>query len=418
MKILVCPLDWGLGHAARCIPLIRALVRNGHEVRIGAAGGGKRLLKGEFPTLEVFDFPGYPVRYSRSQALFLPVMLVQLPRVIQGMLAESRALARILSVHPCDLVISDGRYGVFTRSRPCIFITHQVFIRLPGRFPGASLAERLLLSLNLRLLRRFERVWVPDYPGAGGLSGELSHQPCSLVNLEFIHPLSRFPDPGSDTGIGVNAAADGRDQAGATGIDVLAVVSGPEPQRGLFEAVLRKRLAEMPGTHILVRGLPGMDASHRETGLDGIKFGELNVFDHLPGAVLARLFASAELVVARSGYTTIMELAALGVKAAVLVPTPGQSEQEYLADHLQQSGTALRMDQDVFDLEGIRDRLAKHGTTGFGPLGANPESQTFSLADFLSRHPLLASPEAVRVREGIASAAVIHPGEPGFRELL
>lgn len=416
MKILVCPLDWGLGHAARCIPLIRALIRNGHEVRIGAAGGGKRLLESEFPGLEIFDFPGYPIRYARTPAFFLPVMLAQLPKVFLGMLAESRGLARILAAHPCDLVISDGRYGVFTRSLPCIFITHQVFIRVPGRFPGALLAERILLAMNLRLLRRFRRVWVPDYPGTRGLSGDLSHKPCSLATLEFIHPLSRFPDPGSGTD--PDTTADAQGGAGIAGIQILAVVSGPEPQRGLFEALLRKRLADIPGTRVLVRGLPGKVDSPRDPGMDRIRMGELNVFDHLPGAFLARLFAAAELVVARSGYTTVMEMAAMRVKAAVLVPTPGQSEQEYLADHLHRSGTALRMDQDALELKDIGARLAKHGPAGFAPRGGNPGEEGFSLSEFLKRHPLLSAPEAARNPDGTVSAAQLPLRERSVREQL
>lgn len=372
MRILVCPLDWGLGHATRCIPLIRALLANGHQVRIGAAGGGLSLLRGEFPDLDVFEFPCYRVRYAVSPRFFLPVMLLQLPRVLLGMRKESRRLQAILADHPADVVISDGRYGVRPLRVPGIFITHQVFIRVPGGFPGAVWAERLLLALNLRHLRAFDAVWVPDFPGLDSLSGDLSHKAGVPANLEFIHPLSRFAETAA---------------AGVT-VDILAVVSGPEPQRTLFERILRNQMAGLPGTRVLVRGLPGAVPAASPT-LSSIARGKLTEFDHLSGAELAGLFAAAGMVVARSGYTTVMELAGLGARAALMVPTPGQSEQEYLADHLERSGAAIRMDQHSIDLRLARKRL--EGLPGFSRWasdGGNGTAKPFSLNAFIGAHPI------------------------------
>lgn len=396
MRVLVCPLDWGLGHATRCIPLIRALLANGHQVRIGASGGGLGLLRGEFPDLDVFEFPGYRVRYAASPRFFLPVMLWQLPRVLSGMREESRRLERILADHPADVVISDGRYGVRPRWLPGIFITHQVFIRIPGRFPGLAWAERILLALNLRRLRAFDAVWVPDFPGADSLSGELSHKPGAPAALEFIRPLSRFTD----------SAVPGPE------VDILAVVSGPEPQRTLFERILRKQMSGMQGTRVLVRGLPGSLTETSRNGSPGglhggsriisrkgtaIVPGGFTEFDHLPGVELAGLFGAARMVVVRSGYTTVMELAGLGARAALMVPTPGQSEQEYLADHLERAGAAIRMDQHSIDLPSARKRL--EGLPGFSrwlPGGVNgstsPFSSQFSLRDFIAVHPIFRAP--------------------------
>ena len=380
MKVLVCPLDWGLGHATRCIPLIRALLANGHQVRIGAAGGGLVLLRGDFPELDVFEFPGYRVRYSASPRFFLPVMLWQLPRVLSGMRRESRRLEKILADHPADVVISDGRYGVRPRRLPGIFITHQVFIRIPGRFPGLAWAERFLLALNLRRLRAFDAVWVPDFPGKDSLSGELSHKPGAPASLEFIHPLSRFVAsavPGPVPGLEV---------------DVLAVVSGPEPQRTLFERILRNQMSGMPGTRVLVRGLPGA-APASGAGVRSIVPGSLTEFDHLTGTEMAGLFGAARMIVVRSGYTTVMELAGLGARAALMVPTPGQSEQEYLADHLERAGAAIRMDQHSIDLRSARKRLA--GLPGFSrwlPGIAGGSADPFSLRAFIAAHPIFRPP--------------------------
>lgn len=398
MKVLVCPLDWGLGHATRCIPLIRALVRAGHEVLVGASGGGLRLLRAEFPGLEVFDFPGYPIRYSRSAATLLPVLLAQLPGLLLGMLRERSRLREIVSEKGIDRVISDGRYGVRTREVPAIFVTHQIFIRIPGRFPGSAWAERALLALNLRLLRGFREVWVPDFPGEPNLSGELSHEVPAfrrgrrrpLPGLVFINPLSRF----QPVDRGWEARRPPRPQ-GALPVDVLASVSGPEPQRTRFEEALRRLLGSMSGTRVLIRGVPGGDPAGRGEGVD-LALNELNEFPHLDGPGMEKLFRSAALVVARSGYTTVMEMASLGLTRVVLVPTPGQSEQEYLADHLDRAGIALRMDQDGLDLRSAQKRLGRYaGFSGFdGSAGTDPDASgaaSAALSDFIADHPLFRS---------------------------
>lgn len=367
MRILVCPLDWGLGHATRCIPLVRALSALGHEVRIGAWGGGLELLRSEFPRLECFAFPGYRIRYARRGWAFLPVLLLQAPRILAGLRAENRRLRRELADHPADVVISDGRYGLKVPGIPCILITHQIAFRVPGLIPGRRLAERAALALNLAWLRRFDRVWVPDFSGARSLSGTLGHPPGVTGNLEWIGPLCRFA-PG--------------EAAPAAGIDIAAVISGPEPQRSLFESAVRARLSAMGGTRVLVRGLPGKAAG---PGLEAARPGALTEFDHLPGRELARLFSGASLLIARSGYTTVMELAGLGARAAILVPTPGQSEQEHLAAHLEAAGACVRMEQDSLDPEAGRERAA--ALPGFRDW-ADGEVPATGLAAFLAAHPL------------------------------
>ena len=231
----------------RSIPIIRALIRSGHDVIIGASGGGRRLLEAEFPQLEIFDFPGYPVRYSRSAATLLPVLLAQMPGLFLGMIRERSRLSHIISERRIDRVISDGRYGLRTRKVPAIFITHQVFIRIPGRFPGSGWAERLLLAVNLRLLNGFREVWIPDFPGEPNLSGDLSHKASRAKNLVFIQPLSRFHPIDQDW---KTAASPG--ERGGPRIDVVASVSGPEPQRTQFEESLRHLLDSLSGTRILM----------------------------------------------------------------------------------------------------------------------------------------------------------------------
>lgn len=394
MRILVCPLDWGLGHASRCIPLIRSLIKNNHTVIIGASGGGRRLLEIEFPELEIFEFPGYRVRYSRSPAWFLPVMLIQLPALLLGYRRENALLSNILSERKIDLVISDGRYGVNSSVVPCVFITHQIFIKVPGQFPGVARVERLVLILNTFFLRRFLEVWIPDFPGPKNLSGDLSHLNTPLPNLVFIGILSRF---GNESG-GLTVENENSEKLleNFPSIDILAMVSGPEPQRGLFEKALVHGLKKRPGTHVLIRGLPGVSGSHNETSAS-IQAGCLNKFDHLHGSLLGPLIRQAKMVVARSGYTTVMELAALGVQSVLFVPTPGQSEQEYLAQHLEKTETAMQMDQKNFELTQMENKIQNY--SGFGnwlSAAGSPlekSSHSFSLIDFIRTHKLFQSGE-------------------------
>jgi UDP:flavonoid glycosyltransferase YjiC (YdhE family) len=369
MKILVCPLDWGLGHATRCVPLIRALMEN-HEVSIGAGGRGLAFLAGEFPDLDVFDFPGYRVRYSRFPLFFLPVMLMQAPALLSGLVKERRRLEALVAERNIDMVISDGRYGCRSDRVPSVLITHQIFIRVPG---GAA-ARRLLFAFNASLLRRFREVWVPDVAGSPNLSGELGHGLHGLPHLRYIGPLSRFPAP--------PPRSQARGPELPSGPLILACVSGPEPQRTLFENALRRELAELPGTRVLVCGLPG-----EEEGLPVIESGRLNVFPHVDGVTMEALFRRADLVISRSGYTTLMEMAALGVAHAVLVPTPGQSEQEYLAEHLDKAAVAVRMLQDGLDLKAALRSRDRYRGFAFLP-GAGSGRDT--LKDFLGGHPLFA----------------------------
>ncbi len=395
MKVLVCPLDWGLGHATRCIPLIRALTACGHQVSVGATGGGQRLLKAEFPSMDIFEYPGYQVRYSRSPATFLPVLLMQMPALLLGMFRERAFLKRILTDKHPDLVISDGRYGVFTRIVPTLFVTHQIFIRIPGRFPGSDLAVKWVLALNVKLLRRFKEVWVPDYPGSKNLSGALSHGISGLSNVVFIHPLSRFK-VGEERTLKSTADAQNAKPLGDIPVDILALVSGPEPQRGLFETSLRQAFKKQSGTRVLVCGIPQAAGQNQPLNFS-LQSGELNEFPHLPGDTLRQLLSQAKMVVARSGYTTVMEMASLEVKAAVLVPTPGQSEQEYLADHLERSRTAMRMDQDHLDLTQAAQNLSTYSgfTTGTHTNATSSQMSLdvdgFTLFDFIQRHPLFQS---------------------------
>jgi hypothetical protein len=401
MIVLIAPLDWGLGHATRCIPLIRALERAGHTVVPCASGAGARLLRSEFPHLKVERIPGHAMTYTRNPALLPAWLLAQLPLYLLGVWREARASRALARKHGAGLVIADGRYGFRAPGIPSVFVTHQLEILPPGPALLRALISPLLRSLNACALRGFSQVWVPDFAGPVNLSGTLGHPPAALLSkargpqVAYIRPLCRF----RPVDAAWSQAASGRATAPSTqnpvapsataapSIDILALVSGPEPQRTLFEKRLHTALEALPGTKVLVRGVPG-----RSAPVDGeVRSGELTVFDHLPGDRLAKLLESAQSVVCRSGYTTMMELAGLAKANVLLVPTPGQPEQEYLARHARESGFAMWQNQDELDVvEGLRWALA---LPGFGRLasgpGEAPAGEDFTLSGWIDGHRLL-----------------------------
>lgn len=319
LRILVSPLDWGLGHATRVIPLVLTLKAEGCAVTLAASDASITLLKAEFPDLPVLEIPGYRVRYPQKGSQFFRKMLVQLPRILRTIIREHLWLRAAMRAHRWDVVVSDNRYGLFHARAYCVILTHQVRIRT-----GRRRMDAFLRPLLWRMLRRFDAVWVPDMPGEPNLAGELCHGPMP-AHVSHIGPLSRFESVG--------------DPAAAM---LLVLLSGPEPQRSIFESILRRELAHHIGSAVVVRGLPGLAQRHMDS--NGVEW-----IDHLPARDLQQLVSGAGLVIARSGYSTVMDLVRMR-RPAVLVPTPGQGEQEYLARHLCAAGLFPSLSQESFTL--------------------------------------------------------------------
>ena len=264
------------------------------------------------------DLPGYRVKYGKNRAITVLRLIAAIPKILICIKRERAWLRGFAAAEGLDLVISDNRYGLAVPGVCCVFITHQLLIRTPfGR-----IVDKLLQRMNYRLLARFSRCWIPDVQGTEALAGALSN-PVKLppVSCRYIGPLSRME--------GGSALED---------IDVLVLLSGPEPQRTLLENRILREMEGLKGVRMmLVRGLPG--------GGPRVKAGpEVEVHDHLRAQELERVMARARLVVARSGYSTVMDLARMG-KRAVLIPTPGQTEQEYLGRYLAEKGWAVCMRQ-------------------------------------------------------------------------
>ncbi|MBC7947510.1 MAG: glycosyl transferase family 28 [Chitinophagaceae bacterium] len=334
LRILVAPLDWGLGHATRCIPVIYELLRHDCEVWLAGEGAQEALLREEFPTLPFLELWGYRVRYARtSTGLFWRIMY-QVPRIVQTIRREKEWLVAMHKKHDFDAVISDNRYGLSHEVLPSVFITHQLKIKTPLPW-----TEGWLQRLSNKHLDRFTSCWVPDREGATSLAGDLSHPVIKpRVPIQFTGPLSRFErlevpeEPGH----------------------LLVILSGPEPQRSILENSILDRIAHYNGSATVVRGLPLGAKLIPSTN-------SIHFYNHLPTADLNREMSRAELVIARSGYSTVMDLERLG-KKSILIPTPGQTEQEYLGRRMMEKGWALCIEQRQFSLD---DALKQAGNFSF-----------------------------------------------------
>jgi uncharacterized protein (TIGR00661 family) len=319
-RVLVAPLDWGLGHATRSIPIIHALLNRNCEVVIGGNGDSLTLLMKEFPSLASIRLPAYNPEYPRGEAMAWK-MALQIPKFIGVIRREHHAVEKIISEKKIDIIISDNRYGIWSSRIPSVLITHQSNILMPKRF---GWLQNLVRFFNHRQMKKFSVCWIPDYPGGNSFAGDLAHFGSKPeVHHEFIGLLSRF-------------TYEARDML----CQIVVILSGPEPQRTILEKILVPQVQKSGLKYFIVLG----QLTRRNS------YNNPNIVDFLISAELQEKILSSELVIARSGYSSIMDLASLR-KKAILIPTPGQTEQEYLAKTLKEKGVAFSMPQNVFDLK-------------------------------------------------------------------
>jgi uncharacterized protein (TIGR00661 family) len=329
-NILIAPLDWGLGHATRCIPIIKCLLEQNCNVVLAGEGKIKTLLQGEFPELRFLTLQGYRVRYSQNHWTLPFTIASQIPRILSSIKKEQTWLQDVVEKYAIDAIISDNRYGLHHPAVPSVFITHQLRIKTPL----GKTAEDYLQKLNYRYLHQFSECWVPDAAGDTNLGGALSHpEKLPPVPVKYIGPLSRFTKAGSQTTR-----------------HLLVLLSGPEPQRTLLERLLLEQLPHYTGPVVFVRGLPGSTEGMPAPA-------HVNVYHHLVAEELQQKISEASFIICRCGYSTVMDIAALQ-KKSILIPTPGQTEQEYLARHLMKENFALCIAQKRFSLNAALEAAA------------------------------------------------------------
>jgi len=325
---LVIPLDWGLGHATRCVPVIRALLANGCEVLIAAEGATESLLKHEFQQLRFIPLTGYRISYSKKK-YWLPFKIIaQVPWILMRIYQEHQWVKKNVKIHSITAIIADNRFGLYHSTLPSVYITHQLLIKT-----GNPFTEKVAQKIHYWFIKKYNVCWVPDFVGPNNIAGELSHPVNRPKNITYIGGLSRFENRG----------------AFEKKFDLLMLVSGPEPQRTIFESLLLIQLENFKGKSLLVRGLPGIAAVDENDFETRNNQPNLTIKNHLAAEELNEVIQQSDLVVCRSGYTTIMDLIKLN-KKAILVSTPGQTEQEYLAAHLMQQQIFYAVSQEHFNL--------------------------------------------------------------------
>lgn len=331
--ILVCPLDWGLGHATRCIPLIRSFLVENNRIIIGTSGKQEALLQQEFPTLQFINLDGYNVEYPEKGGMTFK-MLMQLPQIKKAIKQEHQWLDKIIDEYNIDKVVSDNRYGLWSTKVESVLVTHQIFIK-------AAVGEWVIEKMLQQHLNNFGEIWIPDVAGPTNLSGDLAHKKALPSNYKFIGLLSRF----SHDVVPSSVLRDEKmyREASDYEYDFMAIISGPEPQRTIFENLILEQAQRSNLKGVLVRGLPNVEEDLV------VNNPNLTIFNHLETDEFLDYLQKSKTVICRSGYSTLMDLTVLN-KKAVFVPTPGQTEQEYLAKYHQEKGSFAYQQQSEFDL--------------------------------------------------------------------
>ena len=318
------------------------------EVYLASDGVALHLLRAEFPHLEAFELPSYRIRYQSNNMVWN--IGRQLPRILWAVQKERRAVARLVRKLGIQGILSDNRYGCYHPSVNSVLLSHQLYLRMPGHLLSWPANQALRWALS-----KFDALWVPDEAAAPGLSGELSHHKKVVHDaVDFIGILTRMQYYESEVEY-----------------DVAVVLSGPEPQRSILEQQLLDQAITMPHKFIFVQGRT--EAKKHYYVADNIE-----VVSYLTSRDLNDVLMASKVMVSRSGYSSIMDLAGLH-KKAILIPTPGQTEQEYLAETLAKQSLFITQQQNAIDLDaGIRQltqttglRDGTYSTNAFKPFLEN-----------------------------------------------
>ena len=297
------------------IPLATSLRRLNASVTFGAGEKHLALFMKEMPEVPCINFPGFRPGYSRMLPQYL-WMLIQTPLLLYHIIREHRRLNRIILDNDIDIVISDNRFGLWNKKVKTVYITHMPVIPLPG---ALRCLEFIGVILHRWIIRKYDLCFIPDLPGEINLSGRLSHDVRLPSNCRFIGLLSRFTD--------ANSLSSGNPFSGSHNTVVL---SGPEPQRGILKKRLTEALMEKDPPTLFLGGMPEKESVPEHLG-------KITIINHLPSSAMKEVLMTSKSIISRSGYTTIMELISLNC-SALLIPTPGQTEQEYLARYLESKG--------------------------------------------------------------------------------
>ncbi|MFM2213875.1 MAG: UDP-N-acetylglucosamine--N-acetylmuramyl-(pentapeptide) pyrophosphoryl-undecaprenol [Bacteroidota bacterium] len=318
-NILVAPLNWGLGHATRCIPIIRELQKHQFTVILASDGASLHLLQKEFPTLLALELPSYAIEYAQNEDDLKWKLLKNSPKMLAAVRAEKKLVKQWVTTYALVGILSDNRLGVYNKKIPSVIITHQLNV-LSGNTTWIS------SKLHQYYIKKFTECWVPDMEEKPNMTGKMGHLTTQTLSLRYIGPLSRFEKKES-----------------TVRYELMVILSGPEPQRTMLEALLRTELQRFKGRVLFISGVV---EAVQKTGQDQ----HITYYNFMTSLELEQAFNESALVLCRSGYTTIMDLSVLQ-KNVFFIPTPGQFEQEYLAKRIRESGFAPYAKQANFKIE-------------------------------------------------------------------
>jgi len=342
-NILICPLEWGLGHAGRMVPLARRLQELNQNIIFGSGEEHLSFFRGEVPDATYIYFPGFRISYSRYLPQYV-IILLKSPLLLFHIILEHYMLKRIIRDYSIDIVISDNRIGLWNSGIKTVFITHQLRIPFPEPF---VFLEFIGIRINRLIIKKYSWCFIPDLDGELNVSGRLSHGFKLPGNARYIGILSRFGDHHND---------DNSHSGKCT-----VMLSGPEPQRSILKQKLTKILFSKGIPIVILEGKP-------EKEIESNRLDNIIYYAHLSACETIKLLKESEIIITRSGYTTIMELISLGL-TALLIPTPGQTEQEYLAESLSEKGWFRWISQRDFD-----ENSVFVSTTAVLPAAINAES--------------------------------------------
>jgi len=331
--ILITPLNWGLGHATRCIPIIKALQENNYIPIIASDGIALALLQKEFPYIQTLELPSYHIEYAKNGKNFKWKLIKSLPKMITAIVDEKKIVNSWIKKYDIDGIISDNRLGVFSKKVPSVFITHQLNVMTGNTTKFTSKCHQYFI-------KKYNECWIPDTDGDPNLTGNLGHLKESKLNLKYIGPLSRM-----------------RKKDTPKQYDLMIILSGPEPQRTLLEEKLQEEITQYKGEIVFVKGI--VEKTQTKQQIKNVTY-----YNFMNTKQLEQTFNESDLVLCRSGYTTVMDLAKLG-KKAFFIPTPGQYEQEYLAIKLQEEQLVPYATQNDFTIEDLSKVKSFKGLSEF-----------------------------------------------------
>ncbi|CAN5176618.1 glycosyltransferase [soil metagenome] len=321
-RVLVAPLDWGLGHATRCVPVIRELLRQGAEVILASDGRAYSFLKKEFPDLHLIRLPGYGITYPKHGLLALHLIFKSYS-ISKKIKEEKNAVEKIIQEFAIDVVISDNRFACRGNKTLNIYITHQLNLKSPF---GQNFANRI----HRKYYEAFDEIWVPDAAEKENLSGELGHDAITERPHRYVGPLTRFPQAD---------LLNSRPRKWW----LVVLLSGPEPQRSIFEKIILEELAKHMEEVLLIRGITDGDNKVKHP------YPHVTMVDHMEDEKIYEALLRTHYVVCRPGYSTLCDLSALNI-SPIVVPTPGQTEQEYLAAYHATKNNVVVQKQKEFNL--------------------------------------------------------------------